>query len=214
MNSFTTIFFPINTYQSNKHKLQNLRIRFGVNWNDKKIKENIPYNDILNVYKLFKSENQIINDESLKNRQGATGLWSSETDSLKIIVFNEIDEKESHPVLMIYRGCEEEFYRTLVKMCADIGCVIGKLVEDENGNLIEVFKKQRSIEEVERIRSLESSKNVIKELFNNRISELKNFNCNLSDEFVRKWEKCIEAFGYYDIRNLLNEIGNNNEGDE
>ncbi|MDD3474411.1 MAG: hypothetical protein PHP08_00725 [Candidatus Dojkabacteria bacterium] len=212
MNSYTTIFFEWNMYQLNKHKLQNLRTRFNVIWNDKKLTEDVPYNEIVGIYKIFKCENRVINDTNIRNRKGATGLWSNDVDALKVVVFDTINVNESPPVLMIYKGEEGEFYRVLVKMCADIGCEIGKLIEDRNGLQV-IFKRQLSIGEVKRIRDSEDSKVTLEKEFRNRILELKNVNVELGDEFIEEWKRCIQEYGYYNVRNLTNEIKSNCEGD-
>ncbi len=213
MNSYTTIFFPYGLYQPNKHKLQNLRTRFSINWNVKKVKENVPYIEIIDIYRLFKLESLIINDLNLRNRCGATGLWSNETNTLKIIVFNTTNENDYPPCLMIYRGEEKEFYKALVMMCINIGCLMGGLVEDEKGNLVQVFKRQLGAEEVHRLKDLEESKSSINEEFNARIEELKKMNCGLSDEFILLWKEMINKHGYYNIRNLLNEMSDKQENE-
>lgn len=205
MNVYTTIFFDWNLYQPNKSSIKDLRTKFNIQSNEKKVKENVPYNEILGIYKVFKSENRIINDKNLRNRKGATGIWSGERDTLKIVAFDPVDEKESPPILAIYRGMEETFYKELLKVCIGIGCEIGKLEEDDKSEIKVIFKKQLSLEDIERRKNLDEVKIELEKEFNIRTNELKNIGYELSDIFFQEWESCINTYGYYDIRKLLND---------
>lgn len=205
--TYTTIFFDYGTYLPNKHKLENLRIRFNVVWDERKMIENVSYNEIVGIYKLFKTENRIIDDEKLRERRGATGLWKNERCALKVIGFDSCGD-ESLPILLIYRGDEDEFYRTLVSMCINFGCEIGRLVENDTG-IHEVFKKKLSYEVVEKLKS----KEVITELFDISIDELHKYGYIFGNDFIEKWKKCIKDYGYFSDDDLKNEIINKNVSD-
>lgn len=206
MNTYTTIYFDYNMYQPNKHKLENLRSEFGVLWNEKKRKDDVRYQEILDIFKLFKTENRIINDANLRNRRGAVGLWENRTNALKIIVFNPL-ANENPPVLLVYKGNEDEFYIDLIKMCINMGCEIGKLVEDENG-IREVFKRKLSLEVIDKIQSSEESKETMKKLFDVRIYELQKHGYVFNNLFIEEWIRCINCYGYYNNNNLITEIKN------
>lgn len=206
MNTYTTIYFDYNMYQPNKHKLENLRSEFGVLWNEKKRKDDVRYQEILDIFKLFKTENRIINDANLRNRRGAVGLWENRTNALKIIVFNPF-ANENPPVLLVYKGNEDEFYIDLIKMCINMGCEIGKLVEDENG-IREVFKRKLSLEVIDKIQSSEESKETMKKLFDVRIYELQKHGYVFNNLFIEEWIRCINCYGYYNNNNLITEIKN------
>ncbi len=209
MNTYTTIYFDYNMYQPNKHKLESLRSQFGVVWNEKKTQDNVSYQEILNIFKLFKTENRIINDINLRNRKGATGLWENGISALKIIVFDSF-ANENPPVLLIYKGNEGEFYIALIKMCINMGCEIGRLIEDESG-IHEVFKRKLSFELVEKIKSTEESKEIMKDLFDMRVSELRKHVYVFNNLFIEEWKRCIDSYGYYNINSLMMEIKNINE---
>ncbi len=210
MNTYTTIFFDYGMYQSHKHKLHNLIVLHNVVLDEQKIQNNVPYQEIVDIYKLFKTENRILNDENLRGRNGATGLWRNETSTLKIIAFDIKEVNESPPVLLVHKGEENSFYITLVKMCINLGCEIGKLEEDENG-IREIFKRKLSLSVIEKIRNVEESKEIIKELFDVKIEELQKLGYRFSDSFIKQWESCINTYGYYSINNLNKEIGERNK---
>lgn len=210
MNTYTTVFFENGIYQPNKHKLQNLRSRFNIVWDESKLQENVPYGEILNIYSLFKVSNRIVNDVSLKDRKGAIGLWKNDECALKIIVFDAY-EGESLPVLMVYKGDEEcEFYRVMMKMCIDLGCEIGRLEEDENG-IREVFKRKLNKDVVDKLRSAEESKEVMSELFDVKINELVGIGYKFSDLFISEWKENIKGLGYYSDNDLKDDIEELNE---
>lgn len=208
-NEFTIIYFDYGFYTENKSKIQKLRMLHGLKWNQSKVKIGIHYDEILSAYELFGMNDKIIKDENLKGRTGSVGIWENTVsdDAIKIIMFDKKNEDEHLPILLVYKGSEEEFYKKLIELCVGLGCTLAKVVEID-GKFEELFKRKLNVELVEKLKNVELSKATMKENFINKIEEFKRHGHKFSDSFVAEWIKCIYKYGYYSMNDLLNEIKN------
>ena len=204
---FTTIFFGYGVYSQNKDRLKKMMSKDGFKWNASKMKLGVSSDVIVEAFKFFKCENRI--DDNLKGRGGSTGVWEVGDRAVKIIMFDKKSEDEHLPVLLVYKGTENEFYRSFISECIKLGCEIGKVVETEKG-VEEIFKKRVNIELVTKLDSVEGSKEVMKEMFINRVNELKGLGYFFSENFIKGWKNCIDKYGLYTDKMLYAEQQNNN----
>lgn len=212
---FTTVYFNYNVYTNNKIQLKKIISKHGLKWIPSKMKMGISWNEICEVAKFFKVEDRVIEDKNLVGRNGSTGMWESSSEAIKIFMFDKKVDSEHLPVLIVYkRNIVSEkssiFYNEFVSECIKLGCEIGKLIEDE-GKLQLIFKKRVNIELAARLDTVEGSKEVVKEMFINRISELGNIGYKFSSSFIEGWKKCIDKYGIYTDKMLYDEFDNINK---
>ncbi len=208
MTEYTIIYFGYGTYSLNKESVRKIINDNGLVWNENKIKTDLPFEDILNVYKTFKIDDKIINDTNLIGRLGSVGIWNNSENAIKIIIFSKKDKDGSLPVLLIFKGDEtSSFYKTFIKYCISLGCTISKVVEDD-GKFKEVFRKRINIELISNLDNDEETKKVLIELFKLTIDH---GYIKFSDSFLSKWKECINKYGNYRMSDLSLEIEKINE---
>ena len=206
MTELINIFFNYGIYSLNKENIKKIISDNGLRWNENKVKLELSYEDILDIYKLFKIEDKIINDKTLKDRIGSVGMWNDLNNAVKIIIFSKKYDDEFPPVLLVFKGDETcSFYKTLIKYCVSLGCTISKIVELD-GKFEEVFRKRINVELISALDNDEETKKMLINLFDFDISK-----SYFSDSFVIKWKECIKNWGLQTVNDLKIEIEKSNE---
>ncbi len=182
-------------------------LSYGLEWNESKLTD-LSHEDMKNTYKTFFYIDKFINDERLRDRSGMSGIWEKKDGSsaVKVVVFDKKNDSELLPVMMIYKGVEDEFYKKSVGWCIRWGCVLSKVTEID-GKFEEVFKKRKLDDSVVvKLKGMEESKDVMKKQFDDRIKILRDFGCEFDSEFIKEWNDMIETYGCYYNRDLSKEI--------
>lgn len=206
MMEFTTIYFDYGIYSPNKVKLKKIISEYRLKWIPSKMKLGISNEELFKAFKFFKVDNRVVNDENLKGRNGSVGIWESSSEAIKIIMIDKKEDSEHLPVLLVYKGIEtSEFYQKFIQACIKLGCEVGKIIETEKG-MEEIFKKRINIDLVNKLDSVEGTKEVMKEMFQNQINSMSNVGHLFSDDFIREWKKCIEKYANYTREMLYAEI--------
>lgn len=203
---FTVIFFNYNSYHDNKHRLDKIRNKYSVKWNDLKTIE-LNYEAILGIYSVFGYKDYIFNDNIVKGRKGISGIWetSDRTCAVKGIFFEKKNKEEHLPVLIVYKGIEGVFYEEFIRYCIGIGCTISKVIE-KNGKFEEMFKKKKlDSQTIERFLRFEGTKDVMMEMFVDKTFQLMNV---FSNSFIEEWKRLIEKHGLRSDKMLYNTIEN------
>lgn len=210
MTEFTVIYYDYGLYSSNKVKIKRIMSNHGLKWNASKyVEHNIE--ETVNSFKIFGYIDKINNDDNLKNRTSSSGIWESSSEAIKAIMLEKRNEEEHLPVMLIFKGTEgSDFYTEFVNYCVKLGCWVSKVVQEDD-KFTEIFKKRINIELVEKLNNIQLSKSSMKENFLNKISEYKKHGHDFSDTFINGWQDCIQKYGYYSLKDLLNEIEKKNE---
>lgn len=225
---YTVIYFDYGIYHINKVKVKKMISKYGLAWNKYKIKD-LSIDDIMSVYKTFFMIDKIDDDDNLKDRSGALGVWefAGSGEAVKIIMFNKKREDEHLPVLMVYKGRNDEkeksnFYNEFIRYILELGCEIKEVSGDVGaggvGSDIFDFKvvsrKKINLEIVSNLDTVEGRKKVEKDMFFNRIEMLMKAGYYFSDTFIVGWINCIDKFGNYGVRDLYKEIEQKNKRDD
>lgn len=199
MKEYTVIYFPNGLYFTNRNRLEKILNGNELVWNEMKVVKLSP-EDVLGVYIVFGYRDSIAGDVNLKRRSGSSEIWQKGSDCfVKGVFFEKRSEDEQLPVLMIIKECEgSKFYSDFIKYCIGIGCTLSKVAEDR-GKFKEVFKK-RTLDDnlVKRFINSENTKDTMKEIFLNRISQFNSI-YKFDNGFIKEWLAMIEKHGkYYD----------------
>lgn len=205
VKEYTVIWFDYGLYNRNKRNLKKIRDEYGLVWNEGKITQ-LSWDEIIEAFKLFGMGDKISRDTELLERSGSAGVWQSDNNHVKIIMFEKKNEEEHLPVLMVYKGNEGEFYKKYMGYCKDIGCEIAKIVDMGDGKFEEVFKKRINVELIGLLGDNVNIKEVLKKQFMVDIEFKREIGIVFSDEFVKGWVECIDRWGLYTDKMLYEEI--------
>ena len=179
-------------YHKHKRKMKsNIISKYGLVWNPGKVKF-LNADKIKEVYDIF----HVIYNNDMNGRDGKSGVWQNKFDIIKIVMFDKLSKDEHLPVLLIIKGDEvSQFYKELCDYCLNVvGCEIKKFTETESGEIDEVFSKKVNTGLVKCLNDKKGRCEVIKKNFLIKIECLKEININFSDNFVNKWNNCIDKY--------------------
>jgi len=179
MSEYTVILL----YEWSKYgdAIKELFHRNKLKWNSEKVK-NLSNEELRSEYEKFKVDNDFIVDETMI---GSSGIYENVDKSIliKIIKIENVDN-----MLIVYKGIEEHFYIDFIKRCANIGCLVMKIVDDEilvkgriNVKLIKMMNDVQGEKDVKIKNFIEKTK-----ILDSEFHEL------FSDDFKTQWIKCIE----------------------
>lgn len=203
---FTVIWFDYGMYHNNKYRLKKIIHGYGLVWNGGKVRNDLDYEVLVDIYKVFRVENRVVGDKKVEGRSGASGIWESMGNAVKIIMFDKKNESEHLPVLMVYKGEESGFYKEFVRYCINIGCEVSKVVEGENGEYDEIFKRKKNVLLYTMLSDEFSQRQLMIDGFLRRVKELEVIGNMTSKEFVRGWKELISKYGMYTDKMLFNEL--------
>ncbi len=202
---FTVIWFDYGMYHSNKYGLKKIIHEYGLAWNEGKVKTDLDYEVLVDIYKVFRVENRVVGDKNIEDRSGVSGIWESRENVIKIIMFDKKDENEHLPVLMVYKGEESGFYKEFIRLCVNIGCEISKIVEGENGEYDEIFKRKKNVLLYSMLSDEFSQRQLMIDGFLRRVKELEVVGNMTSKEFISGWKELINKYGTYTDKMLFSE---------
>jgi len=177
MNSYT--IFIIHEWGKHGDDIKKIFHKYNLKWNSAKI-VNLSHEDLKNILKKF----QIVNDfrvridELNKNVSISSGVWENEDVSIKIIKIENDDD-----VILIHKGDEEKLYSEFIEKCKYISPLIKKIIDDRI-----IFERRINVKMIEKLNNKEAEKKVKIKNFITKTELME----GLSDEFKRKWIKCIE----------------------
>lgn len=192
MNKYTTVYFDYELYHKHKRKIKaNIMSKYGLVWNPGKVKF-LNADKIKEMYDVF----HVTYNNDMNSRDGKSGVWQNKFDVIKIVMFDKVDKNEHLPVLLIIKGDEvSQFYKELCDYCLNVvGCEIKKFTESESGEIDEVFSKKINTGLVKCLNDKKGRAEVIKKSFHMKVECLKNIGINFSDNFVDKWDGCIDKY--------------------
>lgn len=202
---FTVIYLENGMYHTNKDSIKEIIRRYGLIWNDTKLRSGMSYDLMVDIYKTFKIEDNIVGDKSLVGRGGSSGIWESSTNAVKIIVFDKIVEDEHLPVLLVYKGDEGAFYKEFVVHCISIGCEVSKVIEKEGseGEYEQIFRKKKNIEMMLLLNDSFASRKIMVDNFLGRMKAMEKVGEMSSGEFIEGWKALIMKYGTYTDKMLI-----------
>ena len=173
------VYTIILLYEWNIHKDEIKKI-FKDNdliWNSNKIKK-LTNEELLNEYIKFKVDSEF---EIKENMDGSSGIYENKNSNIliKIIKINNTDN-----ILIVYKGNETEIYKTLIKKCRNIGCLIIKIVDNEI-----IFKDRLNVKLINTLDNIQKEKEI---KIKNFIEKMKFKISIFSDDFKNRWIKCIK----------------------
>lgn len=204
---FTIIYLENGMYHTNKDSIKEIIRRYGLIWNDTKLRSGMSYDLMVDIYKTFKIEDNIVGDKSLVGRGGSSGIWESSTNAVKIIVFDKIVEDEHLPVLLVYKGDEGAFYKEFVVKCISVGCEVSKVIEKEgsDGEYEQIFRKKKNIEMMLLLNDSFASRKIMVDNFLGRMKAMEKVGEMSSEEFIDGWKTLIMKHGTYTDKMLFDE---------
>jgi hypothetical protein len=205
---FTLIFFEHGMYHANKDRLKEIIRRYGLIWNEGRRRSGISYELMIDIYRTFKIEDNIIEDKLLEGRGGSSGIWESSSNAIKIIVFDTV-EGEHFPVLLVYKGDESSFYKEFILECIGIGCEISKVVEKEDGEFEQIFRKKKNIKMMMLLNDSFATRKIMEDNFLRRIKNMEKVGEISSVEFIDGWKNLINKWGTYTDKMLIDDFCNN-----
>ena len=150
-----------------------------LNWNSEKVK-NLSNEELRSEYEKYKVDNDSRIDETMI---GSSGIYENENIAIKIIKIENVDN-----MLIVYKGIEERFYIDFIKRCANIGCLVMKIVDDEI-----IFKNRINIKLIRSLNDIRGEKDIKIRNFIEKTMILDSmFHELFSDDFKSQWIKCIE----------------------
>lgn len=203
-------------YHDNKDKLKGIIHKYGLIWNSGKVRSGMSYDVMVDIYKTFKIEDDILGDSLVEGRGGSSGIWESPTNAVKIIVFDKSDDENLHlPVLLVYKGDEGAFYKEFIVGCIGIGGEISKVIEREglDGEYEQVFRKKKNIKMMLLLNDEFASRKIMVDNFLRRMKSKEKVGELSSSEFIEGWKGLIEKYGTYTDKMLFDNFININNVD-
>jgi hypothetical protein len=162
------------------------------------------YEVMVDIYKTFKIEDNIVGNVSIEGRSGSSGIWESPNNAIKIIVFDKSEDENIHlPVLLVYKGNESVFYKEFILACIEVGCEISKVVEREDGEYEQIFRKKKNVKMIKLLNDESASRKIMINNFINRITVMKDEGITYSNDFVKGWKALINELGTYTDKMLF-----------
>src|SRR5574340_285264 len=98
---YTVIFFGMGIYHKYKVKIKSDLNKYGLRWNPSKSKsyDNVKLKGFL---RKFNIETKMINNETLVNRGGNTGVWEGGDHSVLGVMFEKVNKDEHLPIILIH----------------------------------------------------------------------------------------------------------------
>lgn len=169
MNIYTIfIIYKWSIYGDDTKKIINNHLK----WNDTKVFL-LNNEELKEIIEKFKLEKEFIINE---NNVGKSGLWEDESQAIKIIRVENIDN-----VILIHKGNEETLYKEFLKKSGEIGALIIKIIDNEI-----VFRYRRNVELLNALNDTEEEKEL----------RIKNFKIKaefggFSENFKKNWIELI-----------------------
>jgi hypothetical protein len=216
-NQFTLIFLEKGIYHENKDVLKEIIHRYGLIWNGGKVRSGLSYDVMVDIYKTFKIEDNLVGDKLVEGRSGSSGIWESPTNAVKIVVFDKSEDENLYvlPVLLIYKGDEGAFYREFILKCIGVGSEISKVIEREgsNGEFEQVFRKKKNIKMMMLLNDSFASRKIMVDNFHRRMKLMEKNGELFSNEFIEGWKGLIEKYGTYTDKMLFDNFINSDNVD-